>query len=69
MASCRRSQSYLVFFLTNKEHEQEEVVGGETKRNVRTKLKTGMCCRTVVGIMLDGLRVIMVGSFCPKDET
>lgn len=39
MASCRRSQSYLVFFLTNKEHEQEEVIEGEKQRGT-SELKT-----------------------------
>lgn len=38
--SCRASQSYLVFFLTNKEHEQEVVIGRESKEEIRTKTDT-----------------------------
>lgn len=31
LASCRNSKSYLVFFLINKEHEENEVIGGKNK--------------------------------------
>lgn len=41
MASCRTSQSYLVFFLTNKEHEQEEVIEGESKTGTLELKQTG----------------------------
>lgn len=36
VASCR-SQSYLIFFLTNKEHEQEVIEGGKQRGTLELK--------------------------------
>lgn len=54
VASCRRSQSYLIFFLTNKEHEQEVIEGGkqrgrlELKQSVKIGIDEGKWASRVV---------------------